>query len=168
MPATAFEFDCCLTPPALAKRWGITPEKVIAFIRRGELRAFDVASPGSKRPRYRILLDAVCEFEHRRSAMRRENLQGNEGGNHPLILFNTFESKIPGGGQAKLGKSERKAMLNIKRRNDDIAFKNMAVELTDILTCKQRVNDLIKREIAHFQRRVIPPTASLQEKGVDR
>ena len=68
MSATACKFDYCLTPPALAKRWGITPEKIIAFIRRGELRAFDVASPGSNRPRFRIPADAVVEFENRRSA----------------------------------------------------------------------------------------------------
>jgi hypothetical protein len=55
----------CLTPPQLAKRWGISPEKVLSMIRGGTLRYFNVANPGSRRPRYRILMDAVIEFENR-------------------------------------------------------------------------------------------------------
>ena len=58
----------CLTPPQLAKRWGIKPEKVIAFIRSGELRAFDISMrAGVGRPRFRIPVDAVIEFENRRA-----------------------------------------------------------------------------------------------------
>jgi hypothetical protein len=56
-----------LTPPQLAKRWGVKPEKVIAFIRSGELRAFDVSvRAGMGRPRFRIPPDGVIEFESRR------------------------------------------------------------------------------------------------------
>src|SRR5437660_5835359 len=40
-----------LTPPEVAKMWGITPEKVIAFIRSGELRAINVATRLGGRPR---------------------------------------------------------------------------------------------------------------------
>lgn len=58
----------CLTPPELAKRWRVKPESIIRWIRKGELRAFDVSkNPGTGRPRYRIPLDAVVEFENRRS-----------------------------------------------------------------------------------------------------
>jgi hypothetical protein len=60
----------CFTPPKLAERWGVKPEKVIAFIRAGELRAFDVSvRPDSGRPRYRIPPDAIIEFEARRSVI---------------------------------------------------------------------------------------------------
>ena len=59
-----------LTPPALAERWGVAPEKILGFIRTGTLRAFDVRGQGSTRPRYRIPLDAIVEFESRRSARR--------------------------------------------------------------------------------------------------
>ena len=53
------------TPPELAKRWRIKSERVLAMIRRGELRAFDVSEPGSSRPRFRISPDAVIEYENR-------------------------------------------------------------------------------------------------------
>ena len=57
-----------LTPPELAKCWRVKAEKIIAWIRRGELRAFDVsATPGVGRPQYRIPIDAIVEFEQRRS-----------------------------------------------------------------------------------------------------
>jgi hypothetical protein len=42
------------TPPVVAKRYGIKPERVIAMIRAGVIRAIDVASPGCRRPRFRI------------------------------------------------------------------------------------------------------------------
>ena len=57
-----------LTPPELAARWVVSPEKVIGFIRSGALHAFDVSSPGSRRPRFRINLSEVIAFEERRSA----------------------------------------------------------------------------------------------------
>ena len=58
-----------LTPPELAKRWRVKAERVIVWIKSGELRAFDVSSrPGVGKPRYRIPQDAIIEFENRRSA----------------------------------------------------------------------------------------------------
>ena len=57
-----------LTPPELASRWRVSPEKVIGLIRSGALRGFDVAMPRSKRPLYRINLSEVIAFEERRSA----------------------------------------------------------------------------------------------------
>ena len=58
----------CFTPPKLAERWGVKSEKVIAFIRSGELRAFDVSvRAGVGKPRFRIPLDAVIAFENGRS-----------------------------------------------------------------------------------------------------
>ena len=56
-----------LTPPLLAKRWGVSAEKVLTFIHSGELRAVDVAAKGSSRPRYVIDEKDVATFEARRA-----------------------------------------------------------------------------------------------------
>lgn len=50
-------------PRALAKRWSVCVDKVLRFIQTGELRAFNVASPTSRRPRYRISIEEVRRFE---------------------------------------------------------------------------------------------------------
>jgi predicted site-specific integrase-resolvase len=59
-----------LTPPQFAEQLGVDPSKVLNWIRSGNLRAFDVRGDGSTRPRYRITIDAIVEFEARRSARR--------------------------------------------------------------------------------------------------
>ena len=50
-------------PRELAARWGVCVDKVLNFIRSGELQAFNVASKTSKRPRYRISISEVERFE---------------------------------------------------------------------------------------------------------
>jgi len=55
------------TPPELAKLWRVSPDKILAFIRRGELRAFNVASRRRGRPRFRILADEVERFTEARA-----------------------------------------------------------------------------------------------------
>ena len=50
-------------PRALAKRWHVCVDKVLRFIQTGELRAFNVASKESRRPRYRISMEEVRRFE---------------------------------------------------------------------------------------------------------
>ena len=65
MPPDASRY---LTPPQYAARLGVHPDKVVAFIRSGQLAAVDLATPGSTRPRYRISPQAIEEFERRRSA----------------------------------------------------------------------------------------------------
>lgn len=57
-----------LTPAELAAIWRVSHDKVLEFIRTGELTAFNVASSRSRRQRFRIALAAVTEFEARRSA----------------------------------------------------------------------------------------------------
>jgi hypothetical protein len=61
-----------LTPPQLARRWGVGIDKILALMVRGELRgAFNAAlevGPG-KRPRWRIPLTAVEAFELSRAAV---------------------------------------------------------------------------------------------------
>ena len=58
-----------LTPPQYAQLLGVKSDKVIGWIRRGELGAIDVSTnPGTGRPRYRIPPQAIAAFEQRRSA----------------------------------------------------------------------------------------------------
>jgi hypothetical protein len=73
-----------LSPPEYARRLGVKPSKVIAWIRSGELRSLDASSrPGVGRPRFRISPDAIVEFENRRGVQpapaprRRRNKQRN-------------------------------------------------------------------------------------------
>lgn len=56
-----------LTPPELARLWRCAPETIIAHIRAERLRAFTTSPPGSRRPRWRIPVEAVAEFEQRQS-----------------------------------------------------------------------------------------------------
>jgi hypothetical protein len=55
-------------PRALAKRWSVCVDKVLRFIQTGELRAFNVASRESRRPRYRISVEEVRRFEEQTRA----------------------------------------------------------------------------------------------------
>ncbi len=55
------------TPSELARRYGVSPDKVLAWIRAGELRAVNVATRCTGRPRYVILPEAISAFEAARS-----------------------------------------------------------------------------------------------------
>jgi hypothetical protein len=59
--------DGMLTPPQLAKRWGVSPDKVLAWIRSGELRASNIAKRAGGRPRYLIDPAEAEAFWARRS-----------------------------------------------------------------------------------------------------
>lgn len=52
-----------ITPPQLAKRWGVDDVKVIALIRAGQLRAINLAVNPNGRPRYRIYEEDIHRFE---------------------------------------------------------------------------------------------------------
>jgi hypothetical protein len=56
-----------MTPPQLAKQWGCKPDKVLRLIRKGELKAFNLAVDPAGRPRYRLSSDAIREFERQRT-----------------------------------------------------------------------------------------------------
>jgi len=56
-----------LTPPQLARRWGVAAEKVNALIRSGQLRAINLAEDPKGRPRYRIYLCEIERFEDARA-----------------------------------------------------------------------------------------------------
>lgn len=59
--------DGMLTPPQLAERWGVSPDKVLAWIRAGELRASNIAKRAGGRPRYLIDPADADAFWARRS-----------------------------------------------------------------------------------------------------
>lgn len=55
MSTTAPADQVYYSPPQIARRLRISPDRVIALIRAGELRGCDVsARPGHGRPRYRV------------------------------------------------------------------------------------------------------------------
>ncbi len=51
------------TPPQIAKLWGCSIKKVVWFIRSGQLRAVNLASNPTGRPRYVIDLADIEAFE---------------------------------------------------------------------------------------------------------
>jgi len=55
-----------LTPPQLARRFGVGPDKVLMWIRNGELPAINGATKPNGRPRYLIDIADVEAFEARR------------------------------------------------------------------------------------------------------
>lgn len=57
------------TPPEVARYLRVKASKVISWIEAGELHAIDVANKGSRRPRYRIPLDAIRAFERMRAVV---------------------------------------------------------------------------------------------------
>jgi hypothetical protein len=58
-----------LSVPQLAEKWGISPNKVLAWIRAGELRAVNIAMNRSgDRPRYVIDVADIEAFEQSREA----------------------------------------------------------------------------------------------------
>jgi len=50
------------TPPTIAKMLGVKPDKVLVWIRSGELIAFDISERRGNRPRWRILDEHLQEF----------------------------------------------------------------------------------------------------------
>jgi excisionase family DNA binding protein len=57
-----------LTPPEVAARYGISPDKVLAWIRAGELRAVNIATRPTGKPRWLIDEADLAAFETRRTA----------------------------------------------------------------------------------------------------
>jgi hypothetical protein len=56
-----------LTPPQLARRWGVAADKVLDLLRSGQLRGVNLAVDPKGRPRYRIYLSEIERFEEARS-----------------------------------------------------------------------------------------------------
>ncbi len=51
-----------MTPPDVARRLGVKPQKVLTWIARGELRAVNLSERRDGRPRWKILTAALDEF----------------------------------------------------------------------------------------------------------
>ena len=60
-----------LTPPMIAKMWGVKCQKVLTWIRSGELKAIDVASRRGGRPRYLVDIQDLAAFERSREVCPR-------------------------------------------------------------------------------------------------
>ena len=58
-----------LTPPEVAKLWGVSADKVLTWIRSGELRAINAATSQRGRPRYLIDVKDLEDFETRRAVL---------------------------------------------------------------------------------------------------
>ena len=56
-----------LSPPEVARRLGVSHEKILTWIRYGELAAIEVSTRRGGRPRYRIDIADLAVFEQRRS-----------------------------------------------------------------------------------------------------
>jgi hypothetical protein len=52
----------------LCRRWKVGPDKIRAFLRRGELVGVNVATNLSAKPQWRVTLESVHAFEARRSS----------------------------------------------------------------------------------------------------
>lgn len=59
-----------ITPPMYAKLLGVNPDKILAWIACGELRAVNVADRVGGRARWRISAEAIANFERRRAAVK--------------------------------------------------------------------------------------------------
>jgi len=57
-----------MTPPEVAKQWGVAVNKVLSFIASGELRAINLATNRRTRPRWFIDQDDLEMFERSRAA----------------------------------------------------------------------------------------------------
>jgi len=57
-----------LTVCDVARRYRVSPDKVRAWIRRGELRAVNTAAARCGRPRFVVPREALAEFERGRQA----------------------------------------------------------------------------------------------------
>lgn len=55
-----------LSPPKVAARYGVSVDKILGWIRRGELRAINIATRSGGRPRFAIALEDLLVFERRR------------------------------------------------------------------------------------------------------
>jgi excisionase family DNA binding protein len=64
------EQSTTLTPPKVAKRLGVSSDKVYAWIRRGELAAVNAATISSGRRRWLITEDALTEFQNSRKSRK--------------------------------------------------------------------------------------------------
>jgi len=56
-----------LSPPQIARMWGVSHEVVLNWIRSGQLKAINVASVMNGRPKFRVDVSELAAFEARRA-----------------------------------------------------------------------------------------------------
>jgi Uma2 family endonuclease len=56
-----------LTPPELAKQWGVDVAKILHWVKSGELKAINIATDRNGRARYAIDVADIAIFEASRS-----------------------------------------------------------------------------------------------------
>lgn len=56
------------SPPEVAKRWNCTPEAVLQLLKSGALVGFKISPPSSRRPRWKVTLDALLAYENGETA----------------------------------------------------------------------------------------------------
>lgn len=70
-----------LTPPEIARRWGIKSSKVLAWIRSGQLRAINAAESLGGRPRYLVDVKDLAAFERTREVTKPKPRRSNNSPN---------------------------------------------------------------------------------------
>ena len=77
----------CFTPPSLARRWGVSADKVLVWLKSGQLRGFNAATNPAGRPRWRIALADVLAFEQSRAAQPKPTAPRRRKVNGSVIQF---------------------------------------------------------------------------------
>lgn len=62
-----------MTPSEIARMLRVAPEKVVGWIRAGELRAVNIATRPTGRPRWVVSQDDLAAFERRRQTVATQN-----------------------------------------------------------------------------------------------
>ena len=77
-----------VSPPKAADILDCSPEKIIGFIKRGELRAVDLSNhPGMGKPRYRIDKDDLDAFLKTREVVPRQQTRRRVAKSRHVIEF---------------------------------------------------------------------------------
>lgn len=79
--------DRYLTPPEVARRFGVSTSKVTTWISRGEIVALNLATAAGGRPRWRISPEALADFEARRSAQPKPKQQRRRRAPKEMVRF---------------------------------------------------------------------------------
>ena len=69
-PAVAGTHNQPLTVPEVAKLLRVSPDKVLSWIRSGQLRGYNIAERENGRPKYRVNPDDLDAFANRRCVVR--------------------------------------------------------------------------------------------------
>jgi hypothetical protein len=94
-----------LTPPEIAARYGISPDKVLRWIKEGELAAINAATRPGGRPRFLIDEAYLAAFEKRRAAIPAPKLRRSRGKDEFWALAVCVSTRRFTGGEGPEGPS---------------------------------------------------------------